>query len=55
MVKNSPPKAIQLWMKSVAAAKSKLNKPAPAYGFVSGNLLKTSLQTYCAKISYSPK
>ena len=55
MVKNLPPKAIQLWMKSVSAAKSKLNRPAPKYGFISGNLLKTSLQTYCAKISYSSK
>ena len=52
MVKNLPPKAIQLWMKSVTAAKKKLNKPEK-YGFVEKGLLKEAQQIYCAKISYS--
>jgi hypothetical protein len=52
MVKNAPPKAIQLWMKSVKTAQSETTKAKPIYGFVSGGVLKRSLQIYCAKTSY---
>jgi len=52
MAKSLPPKAIQLWMKSVTSAKKSLQTPTAPYGFVSGKLLKESLQIYCAKIAY---
>ena len=51
-MKEVPPKAIQLWMKSVKAARDETVKARPIYGFVSGSLLKRSLQIYCAKTSY---
>jgi len=55
MTKILPPKAIQVWIKSVDAAKKTYIKPIPSYGFVSKGLLRTSLQIYCAKTSYGTK
>ena len=45
------PKSIKLWVQSVNSAKKVANKSQPAYGFVSGPILKKSLQIYCAKMS----
>ena len=46
------PKSIKLWTQSVNTAKKTSIKPQTTYGFVSGPLLKKSLQIYCARTSY---